>query len=587
MNGRSACGLRTDMYRRLLLSAALLPVACSTTAPFDPTEATLADVRAAIDGGLRCRDLAAAYEAHYRGHEPDLNAYVTWNSRLLDEAAGLDEVPANERGRFHCVPLAVKDNVDVAGMPTTNGMAALRDSTPPDDAEVVARLRRKGVLILGKTNMPDFASGFETNSSVSGQTYNPYDLRKTPYGSSGGTAAAIAASMGVLGIGTDTLGSLVLPSSANGLVTVRATQGLVPSDGVVPATARQDVVGPMTRTVNATAEMLTLMADGPEAKDYRTSLVADGLEGLRVGVWRLLLREATPADAGVLNRPDPDVAARFEPSVQAIRDAGATLVHLEDTPAGLLAGIAALTAERQNCIGFDLRENLEAYLASLGPEAPYRSVAALLTNDSIDPSIKAQAEALPAEVTAAQACAPFDQARDDFRALLVQLMDAQSIDLLVYPAVSGPPSDAGQPIPDGWLSSEGLSSFAGLPSLAMPMGLTERTQLPVGLVFLARAYREDLLVQAGYGLEQAILLRRPPRWPHPSSREVSRPPDQPVGHRKLTGHRIGLCRLRSSASSWTAAADHAPLPGGTAGVHRFAASLSLSDSRSVHRVRIE
>ena len=226
------------MKRAPLLLSALYLFACAGDSPepaFAPIEVTLAELREQIADGTSCRAVVRAYGELHAEREPQLHAFITWNEAAIADAERLDAVPASERGPLHCAPIVVKDNIDVAGLPTTGGVLALASSVPTQHAGIVARLVDAGAVVLGKTNMPDFAlDGIDTLSSVLGRTDNPYAAGVTVYGSSGGTAAALAASLGVVGLGSDTFGSLVQPASATGLVAIRPTQGLVSGAGVLP-----------------------------------------------------------------------------------------------------------------------------------------------------------------------------------------------------------------------------------------------------------------------------------------------------------------------------------------------------------------
>lgn len=476
---------------------------------FDPIEATLADVREQVaEGPVSCRALVESYQALHEDRDPQLVAIVTWNDAALARADELDAVPAGERGPLHCAPVVVKDNIDVAGLPTTGGVLALASSVPADDATIVARLVAQGAVILGKTNMPDFAlNGVDTISSFGGHTVSPYDLTSTVYGSSGGTGAAIGASLGILGIGSDTYGSLIQPGSASGVVAIRSTQGLVPSDGILPLMTLQDVAGPMARTVADAAAMLDAMVGG---EDYVNALDPEGLQGMVIGY-----DPAAVQDLPLLGLvADPEVGALLDGSLAAIGSAGATTEQV----AALLPLLASLQPAIDGsfaCMPVDFKQGFEAYLDTLPPAAPVHTLAEVIASGEYLPSVEGfitDAEARTDTIESSMECQGYLAAKQAAQDAITQLLDDNGLDLLVYPAANQAPFPAGEDPPMGWFGYQALSSPSGLPSLTLPMGMTGSGK-PVGLVFLARANREDVLVRAAYALEQSQSPRVPPTWP--------------------------------------------------------------------------
>ena len=270
---------------------------------FAVKECTVAQVhQAMLDGRLTCRGLTEAYLAQIQAYDqqgPALNAIIAVNPRALEEAERLDRQlreTGGLSGPLHGIPVLLKDNIGTCDMPTTAGSRSLEGFIPSEDAFLTKRLRQAGALILAKTNLHEFAIWGETISSILGQTRNPYDLTRTPGGSSGGTGAAIAANMGLIGIGTDTINSIRSPSSANSLVGIRPTLGLVSRSGIVPYSMTQDTAGPICRTVEDAVRTLDVIA-GYDRKDAKTAwcverkpesylnfLNPDGMRGRRIGV---------------------------------------------------------------------------------------------------------------------------------------------------------------------------------------------------------------------------------------------------------------------------------------------------------------
>ena len=346
-------------------------------ATFTLEEATIADVGAAFDAGaLSCEALVQRYLdriAAYDDAGPRLNSIITVNPRAIDAARRLDEERAatGRRGPLHCVPVLLKDNVDTADMPTTNGSVILRDATPPDDAYVTRALRDAGALILGKASLGEFAGGNSYNS-VDGQTLNPYNLRRGAGGSSSGSAVAVAANLAVAAVGTDTSTSVRNPAAFSGIVGLRPTTGLVSRDGIAPKNLTFDTAGPMARTVTDAAILLSAMAGpdpadpdglsaevfaahpaGPEAArlDYTRFLERGSLRGARLGVARDYFGG------------DPEVDALAEAAIAAMRGLGAEIVDPVTFDGSFVDGVRVIADYR-------FREDWEAYLRTFGPGVP-------------------------------------------------------------------------------------------------------------------------------------------------------------------------------------------------------------------------
>lgn len=290
------------------LSVALADPGGAQTPAFHLQEATIASIHEAFARGeLSCVQLTRAYLNRIEAYNlkgPALHAIITVNPRALDVAAEMDRQYRDNRagaGPLHCIPMILKDNFDTADMPTSGGNISMKTSQPSKDAFTVAKMRKAGALILAKANMQEFARGGMSISSLGGQVLNPYDLTRTPGGSSGGTGASLAANLATIGTGSDTGQSIRSPSSANNLVGVRPTRGLVSRRGVIPASETQDEVGPIARTATDAALLLDVMAgydpDDPVTaygrghipQSYTHLLRPDALKGARIGVMSNLL----------------------------------------------------------------------------------------------------------------------------------------------------------------------------------------------------------------------------------------------------------------------------------------------------------
>jgi amidase len=503
------------------LTVTLLVSTLSAQAPpaFSVVEATIADVHAAMrDGRVTCRGLVEAYLARIEAYDkngPALNAIVLTNPRAVEEADALDArfKASGPVGPLHCVPMLVKDNFETIGLQTSNGALAFEGFVPRKDAFQVARVKEAGAIVLAKTNLAEWAfTPYETVSSIlPGYTKNPYALDRVTAGSSGGTAAGIAASFGLVGFGSDTGNSIRGPSSHQALAGIRSTMGLTSRAGVVPLNLLADIAGPMARTLaDATAVFQAIVgadADDPVTaaanehlpQDYMAALVPDGLRGARIGV----LRQAYERDT-----TDPEIVAVFMRAVDDLRRAGAVIVDpatvegLEDIrrPEGV-----------GPCMGF--KHDINAYLASHGDNAPLPSLAEIVKSGRFHPSAQRrleQAEQGPANGSGSPECAADRDYRERVRQAVTKTMDALELDAFVYPTWSNVPrliGDLNTPHGD---NSQFFSPVTGFPSVQVPMGYTRGDRLPAGITFFGRAWADASLIKLAYGYEQATRHRRAP-----------------------------------------------------------------------------
>lgn len=502
-----------------IFGAALLAGVSGSVSAFTLEEATIPDVMAAFRSGeLSCRGLVTAYQkriAAYDHQGPALNAVLTLNPKALDQADALDAryKASGPVGPLHCIPVLLKDNYNTAEMPTTAGSAALAGMQPDKDAFVVAKLRKAGAIILGKTNLHEMALSGTSASSLGGQTLNPYDLTRTPGGSSGGTGAAIAANFAMIGTGSDTVNSIRSPASANSLVGFRPTAGLLSRGGIVPVSSTQDVIGPIGRSVADVALMLAVMkgedpADGITAAsrgkapaNYRASLDPDGLKGARIGVVKPLFGDK-PVNA--------EVNAVMDRAVAAMKAAGATIVEVDD-PA-LEAG--KLNAEN-DVQKYEFASLMAGYLASI-PNAPVHSVTELVaTGKYHKPSLE---KFLQGAVLVQDGFNDPDyklrlQRNAATRTATLAALDGQKLDALVYPLQKRlvvPVGELNQAERNGI-----LAGVTGLPAITVPAGFsppatTAPLGVPVGMDILGRAWSEPTLLKIAYAFEQAVHVRKPP-----------------------------------------------------------------------------
>jgi Asp-tRNA(Asn)/Glu-tRNA(Gln) amidotransferase A subunit family amidase len=497
----------------LLLSAPLLP------AQFEVTETTIAQVHDAMRAGrLSCRALVDSYIRRidaYDKNGPAINAIVMLNPDAMREADEMDRRFAQSglTGPLHCVPMIVKDNFETKGLQTTNGALVFAGYQPREDATQVARVKAAGAIVLAKSNMAEWAfSPVETVSSIlPGYTKNPYALDRVTAGSSGGTAASISASFGLVGFGSDTGDSIRGPSSHTSLAGIRSTMGLTSRAGVFPLNLRADIAGPIARTLEDAVKVFQVIAgeDPRDAvtaaakqhpiPDYSRSLDRNGLKGATIGV----LHEAWERES-----TDSEIVRVFMTAVEDLRRAGATVIDP--------AKVEGLDTVRRRpglgpCLGF--KYDLNQFLAARAGQVPVGDLTAILKSNRFHPSVQKRLE--DAEKGAengpdSESCKADAAYREQFGATVVKTMDRLKLDAFVYPTWSNPPRLIGDLNTPGGDNSQVFSPTSGFPAINVPMGYTRGGALPIGMTFYGRPWSEAELIRLAYAYEQATRHRRPP-----------------------------------------------------------------------------
>ena len=494
-------------------------------------EADLASVEAAFAAGtLTAEALSGAYLDRIDALDvggPALNTLLFVNPTALERARELDEERAGKAGAgaLYGVPVVVKDNINVAGLPTTGGSVALRGHEPFTDATVVARLRAAGAIMLGKSNLSEMQLPYGRfgYSSAGGQTRNPYNLRRAPF--SCATAAAVAANLAMLGVGSDTVGALRGSAATTALVGIRPTLGLTSRAGVIPTALSLDVTGPLARTVRDAALMLGVLAAVDEADprtedsaphqdvDYTKALDAEALEGARIGVLRRF------------KGGNPEVDAAFRRAVETLAAGRAAMVDV-DIPDDIADAWNAMLA---TLVETEQRDQLDAYLRNTEEGMPH-SLADLLRMSESPLIAGSDRPVHPGRIGAYRnALQSPGLANLDYlyivsnrmpaaRAALMSLMDAEKLDALVMPTLLCPASsllddydesyECNVDDPDRPLQ---VASLTGFPEITLPMGFTEQG-LPLGLSLLGRPYSEPRLIALAYAFEQTTGHRRPPEF---------------------------------------------------------------------------
>ena len=459
---------------------------------------------------ITCRELVKNYlERIERLDQPTgLNSMVVLNPKAIQQAEELDK-EYKETGKLrplHGVPAIVKDNYDTYDLQTAAGSLAMKGSVPPDDAYQVRKLREAGAVVLGKSNMAEWAfSPYQTVSSIAGTTRNPYDLERVPAGSSGGTAAAVAANLGLIGLGTDTGNSIRGPSSHCCLVGIRSTMGLTSRDGIIPLYLRNDIGGPICRTVEDAVRVLDVIAGydpadpitkrsmGKTPDSFIDYLKPDGLNGKKIGVFRHYTDEPTT---------DSEVLKVYESALECLVENGATLIDPFEVP-----GFMELTKDIW-CNAF--KRDLKQYLATLD-SPPYKTVEEIfesgLYSEYIGDRLKSMAESEPEP-----SCGDLytEPKNIKLRETILNQMNKHQLDALVYPTWSNPPRLIGDMESPAGDNSQKIPPHTGLPGFTVPMGYTYN-DLPAGLQIVGRLFSEPTLIEIAYAYEQATLHRKPPK----------------------------------------------------------------------------
>jgi Asp-tRNA(Asn)/Glu-tRNA(Gln) amidotransferase A subunit family amidase len=490
-----------------------LPIA-SQSQGFEVVEAEISGIHAAFRARtLTCRALVQSYLDRIEAYDkqgPAVNSLVVVHPRALEIADSLDQrfASGSPTGPLHCVPVIVKDNFETYDLQTTAGSLSLAGWIPSQDATMVRRIRQAGAVILAKSNMAEWAfTPYETVSSIlPGYTKNPYALDRVTAGSSGGTGAAVSASFGTVGLGTDTGNSIRGPSSHTALVGIRSTMGLTSRAGVVPLFSGADIAGPMARTVSdAVAVFNVIVGEDPADSatigygeraegDYLQFLRRGALNGARIGILRQAFERQTT---------DAEVVRVFEASVAAMRAAGATIVDP--------AGVDSLNTLLRGASCNTFRHDLERYFRERGQNAPVGTITGILRSGDYHPTVRQQLQNAQTDtVPPAEKCPNVAFARARFGAAVTMMMDSLRLDALVHPTWSNPPrliGDLNTPHGD---NSQVFSPRSGFPAITVPMGYTRDNRLPAGITFFGRAWNEGPLFALAYDFEQLTKHRRPP-----------------------------------------------------------------------------
>lgn len=518
-------------YSCLLTLFALFMFSCTEQAPEQTAYESLGLEEITIpeltdgysNGDFTIRDVTQAYLERIESIDkngPALNSILQINPDAIQIAEELDSElqNGNVRGPLHGVPVVLKDNIDTGDkMQTTAGSRFMAQSNPPDDSFIAKKLRESGAIILGKANLSEWAnfhSSFSSSgwSGLGGQTHNPYDITRNPCGSSAGSGASVSANLTVFAIGTETNGSIVCPSNANGIVGFKPTVGLLSRDGIIPISYTTDSAGPMTRTVRDAAIALgamtgidpeddkTALSEGNSYSDYTQFLNEDGLQGKQIGFFTGPLDNHFRVDT------------LMHQTIRFFEENGATIVELDRVTGENIGGDAF------QVLLYEFKDGLNKYFESLGPDSPVKSIEELAEMTSNDPKETERFDRNLIFMAAGKGDLDSEEYKNALENMLAKsreegidrVMDEHNLDAIISPTGS-PAWKTDLTLGDNFkLSSSSPSARAGYPIITVPMGVIDG--LPFGLSIFGKAWSEPVLLEIAYAFEQGTMHRQVPQF---------------------------------------------------------------------------
>ncbi|RQD70660.1 MAG: amidase [Tindallia sp. MSAO_Bac2] len=470
----------------------------------DILEMSIAKIHSAIEKGeLTSKQLVSFYISRIESMDrkgPCINSVININPSALTIAEKLDRQykQIGLTGPLHGIPVLLKDNICTKGLETTAGSLSLEGFIPSRDAEIVSRLVKDGAIILAKTNLHEFAVWGETYSSKQGQTLNPYDLTRTPGGSSGGTGAGVAANFGVIGIGTDTVNSIRSPASACSLVGLRPTKGLVSTKGIIPYSSTQDTAGPITRTVEDAVKCLQSICDNDSiCSDYLKHLKPNGLKGKRIGLLRSLFGN---------EKKHEEVNSVMALAIKDMVKHGASTVEIEDRiNADDLVNSVSVHLHELKC-------ELNQFLQSQGNLIKMKDFEGIMNSGLLTKDVERNFNAANKLAFEKDEYIIRLERRNNLRDRITKIMVQNEVDALAFPHQKCPVVKVGE----AQIDRNGvIAAITGFPSSTLPAGFTHPTAnaptgVPVGIEFLAKEFDEATLIEISYGFEKVTQRRKPP-----------------------------------------------------------------------------
>lgn len=529
-SGNLASRMRGAVAALVLGFGAAVGVADAAT--LDVTHATIPEIQAAYaTGRLTAERVTAAYLARIAAYDktgPTINAVIHLNPNALAQAKALDaERKAGKvRGALHGIPIVLKDNFDTYDLPTTAGSQLLAGWIPPKDAFVTQKLRDAGAIIIAKVNMAEFANsggrvtpGF---SSGGGMTHNPHALDRSPASSSHGTGSSVAAALAEFGLGTDSIASVRGPSSANGIVGLKTTHGLISKSGVIPLTLSTDIVGPMARNVTDIAFAMNAMvgvdpADADTQKsvgraesDYTRFLKADALKGARIGIGRQFMGA------------DKEIDKAVEDAIEVLKRHGAVIVDPVTVPEHLISMRGPIWGYMERA---EFPADVTTYLKALPPQFPHSFDDLVRMSNDPATNYKSPEKAGLFKLLAER---PVERSDPDYVALTKVMIPAFTVGIdtvfekynltaMFFPSNNSPtarlgprpPADPNRP-PPTTASATSIASLAGFPEIVVPAAMAA-DQMPIAVSFLGRAWSDGQLIGLAYAFEQATHAIRLPK----------------------------------------------------------------------------
>lgn len=487
----------------------------STRENFNLDEITILSVHDSMKKGLiTCRELVEMYIERINNYDKRnsmLNSIITINPNVLRDADKLDRVFKKDGfvGPLHGIPVLLKDNINTKNMATTGGSLSLKDVIPQEDARVARKLKDAGAIIIAKTNLHEFAVWGETVSSILGQTLNPYDLTRTPGGSSGGTGAGISANFGVIGLGTDTINSIRSPASACNLVGFRPTVGLISRNGVMPCSLTQDATGPIMRTVTDTAKVLdvisgydrddpaTAWSTGRIPRTYTEFLNREGLKGKRIGILKSFFGN---------QKVHKEVNKVIYDSIEVMKTNGSTFIEIEESID------SDKLVEEINVNLHELKNDLNAYLKNLGSSSKMNSLIDVINSGKYHKQIEEELKLANSLDISTEAYNERIVQRNELKNLVMEIMAKYRLDAIVYPHQKRLVVKIGERQVD---RNGALSAITGFPSCVVPAGFSSPIDtaimgIPIGIEFLCREWDEPTLFEIAYAFEQKTKHRKMP-----------------------------------------------------------------------------
>lgn len=500
----------------LLVVTGLIVFSCKekSSSGINLEELTISEIHQAYSNStFNSEELVEAYIKTIEESDEAINAISVINPMAVEKARALDK-EYRKTGilrPLHGIPIVVKDNINTIGLPTTAGALALKNFIPKENAFIIQQLENAGAIVLAKTNMAEWAfSAMHSESSTVGTTRNPYNLEYVPAGSSGGTGASVAANFALGGLGTDTGNSIRGPSSHNALVGFRTTLGLISREGIVPLFLRNDVVGPMCRTVEDATRMMEIMvgvdpkdpltnySDGKTETNYLQYLDKNGLQGARIGV----LRELSDVNT------DSDIKVLFDAAIEDLRTMGAEVID------PLVVPNFAQLRQNQWCAMF--RKDVEDFLQTYVKNDTIQTLEDIIRIGTTSAYAKQQLRSSTSangrwgDSNAECLNVYLDEHRVAFRAAIESVMDSLKLDAIIYPSWNNRPARIDQFAEEyKGDNNQVISPHTGQPAFTVPMGYND-LGLPAGLQFLGRMYDEPTLIRLTYAYEQGTKWRRAP-----------------------------------------------------------------------------